>query len=310
MDTLGSGEVSRTAAGDGGHLRSRGRPQAAPQRHRARRGPVHLVRRHVAADRAARQRADRHRARQRDRGAGRVRDRHRHAGPVLGGLREDDAQRPVLGRVLLVHQPRARAARSGWAPGWLSVFAYAFVEGSLYGAFGYFGNITIQQFFHVGMPWPYLAFGALIAQPHPGPFRRPAEFTTVLGVALILEIVVLTVMDRGGVRPWWRADRHLGGADQPGQRVQGPGPRGRHLLRRVVVGGVRDDPELRRGVEEPAEDRGSGAVHLRDRRRPVLRVLRVGGRHRLGPARRGPSGGHQRRQPLLRRHHASSPPSG
>jgi len=49
----------------------------------------------------------------------------------------------------------------GMAAGWLSVFAYAFVEGSLYGAFGYFGNITIQQFFHVGIPWPYLAFGAL-----------------------------------------------------------------------------------------------------------------------------------------------------
>src|SRR5258706_5424027 len=27
----------------------------------------------------------------------------------------------------------------GMAAGWLSVFAYAFVEGSLYGAFGYFG---------------------------------------------------------------------------------------------------------------------------------------------------------------------------
>ena len=50
----------------------------------------------------------------------------------------------------------------GMGAGWLSVFAYAFVEGSLYGAFGYFGNITIQQFFHFGIPWPYLAFGALI----------------------------------------------------------------------------------------------------------------------------------------------------
>src|SRR5580693_2875185 len=49
----------------------------------------------------------------------------------------------------------------GMAAGWLSVFAYAFVEGSLYGAFGYFGNITIAQFFHVSIPWPYLAVGAL-----------------------------------------------------------------------------------------------------------------------------------------------------
>src|ERR1700691_55780 len=50
----------------------------------------------------------------------------------------------------------------GMAAGWSSIFAYAFVVGSLFGAFGYFGNITIQQFFHVGVPWPYLAFGALI----------------------------------------------------------------------------------------------------------------------------------------------------
>jgi amino acid transporter len=36
----------------------------------------------------------------------------------------------------------------GLGAGWASIFAYAFVVGSLMGAFGYFGNITIQQFFH------------------------------------------------------------------------------------------------------------------------------------------------------------------
>src|ERR1700740_1995410 len=50
----------------------------------------------------------------------------------------------------------------GMAAGWSSILAYAFVVGSLFGAFGYFGTITISQFFHVGIPWPYLAFGALI----------------------------------------------------------------------------------------------------------------------------------------------------
>ena len=82
----------------------------------------------------------------------------------------------------------------GMAAGWSSILAYAFVVGSLFGAFGYFGNITISQFFHVGIPWPYLAFGALIVIVLLGHFDVRIG-TAVLGVALILEIVVLTVMD-------------------------------------------------------------------------------------------------------------------
>ena len=82
----------------------------------------------------------------------------------------------------------------GMAAGWSSILAYAFVVGSLFGAFGYFGNITISQFFHVGVPWPYLAFGALIVIVLLGHFDVRIG-TAVLGVALILEIVVLTVMD-------------------------------------------------------------------------------------------------------------------
>src|SRR5258707_3061877 len=82
----------------------------------------------------------------------------------------------------------------GMAAGWLSVFAYAFVEGSLYGAFGYFGNITIQQFFHVGVPWPILAFGALALNLVLAHFDVRLS-TRVLGVALVLEILVLTIMD-------------------------------------------------------------------------------------------------------------------
>jgi amino acid transporter len=81
----------------------------------------------------------------------------------------------------------------GMGAGWLSVFAYAFVEGSLYGAFGYFGNITIQQFFHFGVPWPYLAFGALILNLILGHYDIRLS-SKVLGIALILEIVVLTIM--------------------------------------------------------------------------------------------------------------------
>src|SRR5215472_1402878 len=81
----------------------------------------------------------------------------------------------------------------GMGAGWLSVFAYAFVVGSLLGAFGYFGNITIQQFFHVGIPWPILAFAALVIILLLGHFDVRLS-TRVLGVALILEILVLTIM--------------------------------------------------------------------------------------------------------------------
>jgi amino acid transporter len=82
----------------------------------------------------------------------------------------------------------------GMAAGWASVFAYAFVVGSLIGAFGYFGNITIQQFFHFGVPWPILGFFALAVILALGHFDIRIS-SNVLGIALILEILVLTIMD-------------------------------------------------------------------------------------------------------------------
>jgi amino acid transporter len=84
----------------------------------------------------------------------------------------------------------------GMASGWAALLAYAVVTCSLLGAFGYFGNITISQFFHVSVPWPILGFGALILMGILGHFdiRFNAH---VLGVALILEMVVLAVMDIG-----------------------------------------------------------------------------------------------------------------
>ena len=69
----------------------------------------------------------------------------------------------------------------GMGAGWLSVFAYAFVEGSLYGAFGYFGNITIQQFFHCRHPLAVSGVRGADPQHHPGAFRRPAEFARCSG---------------------------------------------------------------------------------------------------------------------------------
>jgi len=82
----------------------------------------------------------------------------------------------------------------GMGSGWAAIFAYAVVVCSLLGAFGYFGNITIQQFFHFGVPWPILAFGALALMGILGHFE--VRFNAhILGIALVLEIVVLTVMN-------------------------------------------------------------------------------------------------------------------
>jgi amino acid transporter len=75
----------------------------------------------------------------------------------------------------------------GLGAGWSAIFAYAFVVGSLMGALGYFGNITIQQFFHFGVPWPYLAFGALVVIFLLGHFDVRIS-SNVLGIALIGEM--------------------------------------------------------------------------------------------------------------------------
>ncbi len=81
----------------------------------------------------------------------------------------------------------------GMASGFSSVFAYAIVVGSLLGAFSYFGRITIEQFFHVSIAWPILAFGALALMGILGHFDIRIS-SNVLGIALILEVVVLTIM--------------------------------------------------------------------------------------------------------------------
>ena len=81
----------------------------------------------------------------------------------------------------------------GMAAGWSSVMAYAVIVGSLLGAFSYFGNITIKQFFHVSIPWPILAFAALALIGILGHFDVRLN-ARILGLALILEMLVLAVM--------------------------------------------------------------------------------------------------------------------
>jgi len=59
----------------------------------------------------------------------------------------------LLRRLLLVHQPRAWPGRSAWGPAGRpsSPMRSSCARSS---ALRYFGNITIQQFFHFGVPCP------------------------------------------------------------------------------------------------------------------------------------------------------------
>ncbi len=91
-----------------------------------------------------------------------------------------------------------------------------------------------------------------------------------------------------------RARPHSRGCHQPRERLQGLGgkrfrigrDRGRRdrcraVLRLLVVGRIRNGPELRRGVKEPQEERAAGDVHLGDWPGHLLHPDLVGAVRRL-----------------------------
>jgi amino acid transporter len=91
----------------------------------------------------------------------------------------------------------------GFAAGWSSVAAYAMVETSVIGAFAYFANITIKDHLGVSISWPIIAVAG-IALVGILSYLDIRVNTRVLGVALILEVLILGLMDvfvfaKGGV---------------------------------------------------------------------------------------------------------------
>ena len=85
------------------------------------------------------------------------------------------------------------------AMGFGAVVAYLVFEPSLCGGFAYFMNLKLIELFNVNVPWPVLALGmvALIAILTHLSHSRSA----VLGVALVAEVVILIIFDRG-TAPW------------------------------------------------------------------------------------------------------------
>lgn len=86
----------------------------------------------------------------------------------------------------------------GMAAGMASFVSYSVFEASLCGLFAYFGNAWVQSHFGINVPWIWLAVFmiALIAVLS---YRDVKLSAMVLGVALILEVVILAIFDAGAL---------------------------------------------------------------------------------------------------------------
>lgn len=84
----------------------------------------------------------------------------------------------------------------GMAAGITSLFCYSVFEASLYGLFAFFANSWLSAHMGINIPWPYLAafcvvLGCLLS------YFDVKLSAAVLGIALILEVVILTIFNFG-----------------------------------------------------------------------------------------------------------------
>jgi amino acid transporter len=84
----------------------------------------------------------------------------------------------------------------GLAAGWTAMACYMVFEASLLGIFAFFAKDTINTFLHLNIGWGWYAFGAcaLIAALT---YFDVKVSVKILGVALITEILILSIMDLG-----------------------------------------------------------------------------------------------------------------
>lgn len=82
----------------------------------------------------------------------------------------------------------------GMAAGWGGMAAYSLFEAGEYGIFAYYTRSTFGSFLHIHLAWPVYAFAglAIVAALTYFDVKLSAK---VLGVALVLEVVMLLVMD-------------------------------------------------------------------------------------------------------------------
>ena len=85
---------------------------------------------------------------------------------------------------------------AGMSAGFASLISYSVFESSLYGLFAFFGNAWITAHMGINVPWIWLAlFAVLLASLLS--YRDVQLSAAVLGVALILEVLMLTLFDIG-----------------------------------------------------------------------------------------------------------------
>ena len=197
----------------------------------------------------------------------------------------------------------------GMAAGLAMVVAYSVFEASLCGGFAYFACAKLEQYgYTVSWYWPALFMVALIGILA---FFDVKISARVLGVALIGEVLVLTIFDvlvfgQGGeniqaaaLNPV-NAFKNLPVRQPRRHRHRRRRVGGRRVLRLLVVGRLRDGAELRRGVQRTP--RRSSPGHVRLGRRPG-NLLR---HHLLGRALRLRLDGRRRRAGRERRRRGSS----
>jgi amino acid transporter len=84
----------------------------------------------------------------------------------------------------------------GMAAGMASFLSYSVFEASLCGLFAYFGNAWLQSHFGINVPWIWLAV-FMIALTALLSYRDVQLSVKILGVALILEVVILALFNVG-----------------------------------------------------------------------------------------------------------------
>ena len=84
----------------------------------------------------------------------------------------------------------------GMSAGFTSFACYSVFEASLYGLFAFFANQWIMAHTGVNVPWPWLALFCLILASILS-YMDVKLSAMILGVALILEVIILTVFDFG-----------------------------------------------------------------------------------------------------------------
>jgi amino acid transporter len=84
----------------------------------------------------------------------------------------------------------------GMAAGIASLASYSVFEASLTGLFSFFGNSWLQSHFGINVPWIYLALG-MLALISVFSYQDVKISAKILGVALILEVVMLLIFDAG-----------------------------------------------------------------------------------------------------------------